>query len=363
MFIEKIEISNYRNILESTNTFSNKINIIIGNNGQGKTNFLESIYVCLIGRSFRSSLDNDLINFNSQTAKINTFVNKNMTTDKISLFLSKDSKSKMYFLNSSQIKKLGDLLGTTYIVSFTPENLNLIKSGPQERRRFLDMELCQLSEKYYYELKNYNHLLKQRNSLLKKLKYDKSLMDTVFIWDDKIVESGSKIMDFRDDFINNINNYSSKIHLKISNNKENLEISYKRNVEKNDFLSKLKKNIDRDIIYGATSRGIHKDDISFSINNRDVKTFGSQGQQRCASLSAKLAEIKIIEKLKNKKPILLLDDVFSELDRERQQLLLENIRDTQVFITATGIEDVLINITNESDTYVFKCINGNFTKI
>lgn len=363
MFIEKIEINNYRNILESVNTFSEKTNIIIGNNGQGKTNFLESIYVSLIGRSFKSSLDNDLINFNSQIARINTYVNRNVTIDKVTLILSKENKSKVYYINSSQIKKLGDLLGTTYIISFTPENLNLIKSGPQERRRFLDMELCQLYERYYYELKTYNHLLKQRNSLLKKIKYDKSLIDTIFIWDEKLVNSGIKIMDFREDFIEKINHYGSKIHLNISNNKENLSVLYKKNVEKKDFLIKLKKSLEKDVLYGATSRGIHKDDISFLINNRDVKVFGSQGQQRCVSLSAKLAEIKIIEELKNKRPVLLLDDVFSELDRQRQQLLLENIRNTQVFITATGIEDILLSISKEEDTFVFRCEDGNISRV
>lgn len=363
MFIDKLEINNYRNIINCTNYFSDKINIIIGNNGQGKTNFLESIYISLIGRSFKSSLDNDLINFNSPTAKVDVFVKKNGTMDKISLILSKDNKSKLYYINSFQIKKLGELLGTVYIISFTPENLNLIKSGPHERRRFLDMELCQLYERYYYELKIYNRLLKQRNSLLKKIKTDKSLLDTIFIWDEKLVESGIKIMNFRENFIEKINYYASEIHLNISNSKEFLKISYKKNVDEKDFLLKLKKNIDGDIFNGSTSRGIHKDDIFFYINDRDVKVFGSQGQQKCVSLSVKLAEIKIIEELKGIKPILLLDDVFSELDRQRQKLLLENISNTQVFITATGIEDILLNVSKEKDTFIFRCIEGNIEKI
>lgn len=358
MYIDKIKISNFRNIENLEVQLNKNINILVGDNAQGKTNFLEAIYLSGIGRSFRTHYDKELINFNHKESYIHTFVNSGVT-DKISLGIF-NYKNKIIHINGLPVKKLGELLGIMYIVSFTPENLQLVKAGPNERRRFMDMELCQLEKMYYYDLKQYNHILKQRNALLKKIKFTRDAKDTLYIWDEKLIYHGLKIMKSRHRFIGKINSIACDIHFFISNEKENLELVYKNNISEENFSDKLKANLDKDIMYGSTSVGVHKDDLGFFINGKEAKSYGSQGQQRTASLCTKLAEIKLIEEEKREKPILLLDDVLSELDKNRQKFLLKNIRDLQTIITCTGVEDVLKNL--EDDISVFYVENGNINE-
>ncbi len=345
MYVETVKVTNFRNLAEQEISLGKNINILSGLNGSGKTSFLESIYLSAIGRSFKTHFEKEIIEFNNQELFINTIVNKNNSINKIAINISK-IKNKSILLNGVSLKKLGDLLGTIYIVSFTPEDLGLIKQGPSTRRHFMDMELCQISNIYYYELKQYNQVLRQRNALLKKIKENSSLTDTMFIWDEKLIEHGLNIVKFRQDFIEKISDIANKIHLSLTNNNENLKIVYKNNVNKDTFEKKLKNSLKKDIMFGATSVGIHKDDLEFYINEHEVKTFASQGQQRTVSLSTKLAEIKLIEIEKNEKPVLLLDDVLSELDKNRQEYLLNNILDLQTIITCTGVEDIINGLNN-----------------
>ncbi len=360
MYIKKIKLKNFRNLKEVELSFNKNINIFYGFNAQGKTNLLESIYLSGIGRSFRTNFEKEIISFDEKNCYIQTYIDKNGVSNKISIGLSYN-KNKSILLNGIQIKKLGELLGVLLIISFTPDDLQLIKSGPSERRHFIDMELCQLSNRYYYELKQYNHVLKQRNILLKKIKYNSSLEDTIFIWNEKLVEHGSKIIKYREKFVKQLNEIAHTIHLSLTNKAENLLITYKKNVSEDVFLKKLEQNYEKDLQYGTTSYGIHKDDLNFFINDKEVKIFGSQGQQRTVSLSTKLAEIKLIEKEKNEKPVLLLDDVLSELDKNRQKYLLDSIKNMQTIITCTGVEDVLsnIDILDDENITIFNVNNGN----
>ena len=350
MYVKKIYLKNYRNIENLELELKNGVNIFYGKNAQGKTNLLESIYIGATGRSHRTHKDKELINFNKNEAHIRLEVQKDAIFDKIDIHLKTDSK-KGIAINNIHIKKLGELFGYLNVVIFSPEDLNLIKQGPQERRKFIDMELCQINSIYYYNLSQYYKVLKQRNSLLKKIATNQSLKDTLFVWDSQLIDFGSKIISIREDFIKKINKISKKIHSDITENKEDLEIKYKPSVLIEEFKEKLEKNIDKDILYKTTSYGPHKDDMLFFINNINARDFGSQGQQRTASLSTKLAEIQLIEEERAVLPVLLLDDVLSELDKDRQKFLIKNIKKLQVIITCTGVEDVLKNLDEECNIF------------
>lgn len=355
MYVEKVSLLNFRNFEKLDVTLSPHINIFFGDNAQGKTNFLECIYLCATGRSHRNSADKELINFKKDFAYIKAFLsNKNI----IDVHL-KNNQKKGIAINSIPIKKLGDLYGVMLVVVFSPEDLRLIKSGPSERRRFMDTEICQISNIYYYELKEYYKVLKQRNHLLKKIQTDKSLIDSLEVWDSQLISHGIKIIKFREEFIQKINIIANSIHKEVTNGLEELSIIYKPYVSIKDFEAKLNKNNSRDIFLGTTNVGIHKDDISFFINNIDTRVYGSQGQQRTASLSTKLAEIELIKQEKNSTPILLLDDVFSELDESRQLYLLKTIKSIQTIITCTGVLDILNN--NIEKSLIFKVKNGQIT--
>lgn len=355
MYVEKISLLNFRNFGNLDIKLSPNINIFYGDNAQGKTNFLEAIYLCATGRSHRTTSDKELINFNENFSYIKAFLsNKNI----INVHL-KNNQKKGIAINAIPIKKLGDLYGIMLVVVFSPEDLRLIKSGPSERRRFMDTEICQISNIYYYELKEYYKVLKQRNNLLKKIQINKSLIDTLDVWDTQLISHGIKIIKFREKFVKRINKIANTIHKDITNGLEELEIIYKPYVSINEFEAKLKKNNNRDIFLGTTNVGIHKDDLSFFINKIDTRIYGSQGQQRTASLSTKLAEIQLIKEEKNTTPILLLDDVFSELDESRQIYLLKTINSIQTIITCTGVLDILNN--NIEKSFIFKVKNGQIS--
>ena len=337
MQIEGVKINGFRNIASADVTLNHDLNVFYGNNGQGKTNFLEAVYLCASGRSWRTKSDKDLVGFNEKEAFLYTKVSCNGIYDDISINIKKDEK-KIISVNRQQVKKLGDLLGTLLIVVFSPDDLVLVKSGPSERRKFMDVELCQLYKLYYYELKQYYHVLRQRNNLLKSLKKDDELKNTIDIWDEVITRHGIKIMGYRADFISRVNDTAEKIHYEISDNKEKLKIIYKPNVSEKEYRAKLVKTLDRDIQLGTTTVGVHKDEIVYLINNQDARAYASQGQQRLACLSSKLAEVEIIKEEKKEDPILLLDDVFSEFDSTRQKFLLKYIKNIQTLITVTNAE-------------------------
>lgn len=362
MYVEKLSLKNLRNLHDLTISFSKGINIFCGNNAQGKTNILESIYFCATGRSHRTHLYKDMIKFGKKETYMQLYVNNDSILDRIDVHIKKES-NKGIAVNNIPIKKLGELFGILLVVIFSPEDLQLIKSGPSERRKFIDMELCQLSSIYYYELGKYHSILRQRNNLLKEIKKNNRLKESLFVWDEQLVEYGNKIIKYRRDFIKKMNSLATNIHMNITNEKECLNILYKPNTIESEFLKKLNRNIERDILQGSTSVGVHKDDLGVLINNIDARTYGSQGQQRTASLSIKLAEIELIYQEKNTYPILLLDDVLSELDESRQKYLLDQIKDIQTVLTCTGTEDIIQKISKSIDVTLYKVHQGKIIEI
>lgn len=362
MTVKNVSLQYFRNFGKIELSLADGINILYGLNAQGKTNFIESVYFCATGRSHRTNYDRDLIQFTKNEAHIQLFVQKHSLTDRIDVHIKKEGK-KGIAVNGIAVKKLGELFGVLLTVIFSPEDLQLVKAGPSERRRFMDMEICQLSPVYYYELQQYFRILKQRNGLLKNIQRKKELKETLFVWDEQMVTHGTKIMKHREEFINKISRLASGIHEKITGGAEKMEIVYKPSVSPKEFLDKLNKHAERDIMLGATSVGIHKDDLSFYINGCDTRTYGSQGQQRTAALCLKLAEIELIKEEKGETPVLLLDDVLSELDRTRQTCLLESIKGVQTVITCTGMEDMLGQLADRNKCSIFFVENGGISLI
>ena len=355
MYVENIALKNYRNIQSLDIDFDKGVNIIYGENAQGKTNILEPVYMCSTGRSQRSGInDRDIIAFGCDEAHIRLSA-ASAHKDRIDISLN-TNKKKQISVNGLNIKRLGELFGILNVVFFGPQDLQLVQSGPAERRRFMDIELCQINNIYYYNLKKYYKILKERNNLLKTLQTDKKQKDMLDIYDYQLAESGNKLCDIRQSFVKELAELAESMHTNISSGREKLRLEYKPDIKDEDFLYKLQKNHDRDIAYGSTSHGIHKDDIAFFINDVNARDFGSQGQQRSACLSAKLAEIELIKREKNEDPVLLLDDVLSELDKIRQKCLVESIGSIQTIITCTGIEDFIRNISSNSK--IFNIKNG-----
>ncbi len=338
MYITEISLQNFRNLSQLKIEPSSGINVIYGNNAQGKTNFLESLYFCAMGRSLRGKSDQQLIQFGEEESHIRTIVQRSQRYDRIDVHLKRDEK-KGIAVNGLPVKKLGDLFGTLYAVVFSPEDLSLVKDGPAERRRFLDMELCQLSKVYYYDLQQYYRILKQRNNLLKEIPKKPALQETLFAWDEQLMDYGERIIAARKRFLLRLDEIAAEKLSQLTGGRDSLQTAYRPNCEEGNLAEKLRRNLERDLYFGATQSGPHKDDILFSINGREVKTYGSQGQQRTTALAARLAEIDLIREETGEEPVLLLDDVFSELDEGRQKFLLESIGNLQAFLTCTGIED------------------------
>lgn len=342
MIIKKLELADYRNYESLELQFDKGTNILYGDNAQGKTNILEAIYVAATTKSHKGSKDKEIVNFNKEEAHIRTYLEKEGVETRVDMHLRK-SKSKGIAIDGQKIKKAADLLGLCNIVFFSPEDLSIIKNGPAERRRFMDMELCQLDSFYLYNLNHYNKIVNQRNKLLKDMYFQPELKDTLSIWDSQLVSFGSKIIERRRLFSDQLNEIIQEIHIKLSGGKENIHICYEPDVEIEDFEKNLRINQDRDIKLKQTSVGPHRDDFSFLNGDIDLRKFGSQGQQRTAALSLKLSEIELVKKITKDTPILLLDDVLSELDSSRQNYLLNSIGEIQTIITCTGLEEFVNN--------------------
>ncbi len=338
MIIQSIELKNFRNYRELKLIFDKKTNIFYGNNAQGKTNILEAVYLSGTTKSHKGSRDRDMILFGEQEGHLRTLIKKGSMDYRIDIHLKKN-KTKGIAVNGVPIKKAGDLFGIANFVFFSPEDLGIIKQGPGERRRFLDLELCQLDRVYLHNLVSYNHIVVQRNKLLKDLPFRTDLKDTLDIWDMQLVEYGKKIIDGRETFISGLSDILSEIHGKLSGGKEKLEIFYEKNISVEEFYDSIQKNRDRDLKMKTSTVGPHRDDIRFIINHVDIRKFGSQGQQRTAALSLKLSEIELVKKIIQDTPVLLLDDVLSELDHNRQNYLLNSIHDIQTMITCTGLDE------------------------
>ena len=351
MWVSKISAENFRNLSLLDQQFSKGINILYGDNAQGKTNILEAVYFCAVGRSLRADNNRELVRFGSQEAHIKVGVNRDdydFTID-AHIQLSNNKSVKTLSIDHVAVKNTRELFGRLMVVLFSPEDLRLIKAGPAERRRFMDMEICQISPVYYSDLRDYHRALKQRNQLLKQLKRNRSQVDSLPVWDEQLNINGCRIMQTRAAFINKINDIATDIHKYITDGKEELVLTYQPNIEDPvNYRKILQQSQERDVLTGTTSAGIHKDDILFSINGIPARNYGSQGQQRTAALSAKLAEIEIMRHKSKTTPVLLLDDVLSELDGSRQHFLLTQFNDLQTILTCTGLEDVLSKSTNNA---------------
>ena len=361
MYIKSLKLDSYRNYKSCELEFSDGINILFGDNAQGKTNILEAIYLSATTKSHRGSKDKEIINFDSDESHIRSLWDKRGIEYRVDMHLRK-MRSKGIALNGNALKKASQLIGICSVVFFSPEDLSIIKNGPSERRRFIDMELSQMDLSYLYNLNQYSKVVNQRNALLKdySLKmngFDRNeMMDVLSVWNTQLIDYGKKIIKRRENFINDLNNIIYDIHSEISGNKEILKIIYDPDTKYEDFEYDLEKSADRDLKYKSTNIGPHRDDIIFEVNGNDVRKFGSQGQQRTVALSLKLSEIEMLKKMKDDDPVLLLDDVLSELDSNRQKFLLDKIGNIQTIITCTGLDE-FVNRRLKIDN-VFNIENG-----
>lgn len=359
MYLKEMQLKNFRNYETECVAFHPKVNIITGNNAQGKTNLLEAIYIMSLGKSFRTNKDSEMIGFDKESccAKSKTI----KKDEEVEIEIRYAAKEKQIKINGIKIHKNIDLLEHVYTVIFSPEDLKIIKEEPEKRRKFMNRELCQLKPIYYKNLSRYKKILKHRNVLLKMGEVNEN---ELAVWNEELAEYGSKIILERKAFIEKLDRISCKLHEKITNGKEHLEVFYESNLfiecdlkkQKKTFVNQLEKNLKNDLFRRNTGIGPHKDDLKICIDGIDIRRFGSQGQQRTAALSLKLAEINLIQEETDEDAILLLDDVLSELDGERQSFLLNRLKDIQIFITTTEIGETLSK--NMPESYVFTVKNG-----
>lgn len=338
MKINSLKLKNFRNYDFLDLEFDQATNIFYGDNAQGKTNILESLYLVGTTKSHRGTKDRDMIEFGQDEAHIETVIEKKGINYQIDMHLKKNSP-KGIAINKMPIRKASELFGIVNIVFFSPEDLNIIKNGPAERRRFIDLELSQLDKVYLSNLANYNRIVNQRNHLLKEIGFKSGVMETLEIWEMQLVDYGNKIIERRQKFVEEMNEIISNIHKKLTGDREHLQLIYEPSNGNLSLEKALEKNRERDMRIKSTSVGPHRDDICFMVGDLDIRKFGSQGQQRTAALSLKLSEIELVKRAINDTPILLLDDVLSELDKHRQNYLLDSIDDIQTLITCTGVDE------------------------
>lgn len=359
MKIKSLRLKDYRNYNLLKLDFDAAANIFYGDNAQGKTNILEAVYLSGITKSHRGAKDRDLIRFGKEEAHIETVVEKKGIEYQLDMHLKKNSP-KGIAVNKIPIRKASELFGIVNLVFFSPEDLNIIKNGPSERRRFVDMELSQLDRVYLSDLYNYNRVVNQRNHLLKGGRDSGNIVDTLDIWDLQLIQYGNKIIERRKEFIKQVNEIISSVHKKLTGSKEDIQLIYEPSNGNLTLEQTLIKNRERDMRIKSTSVGPHRDDICFMSGDLDIRRFGSQGQQRTAALSLKLSEIELVKQAIKDTPVLLLDDVLSELDKHRQNYLLDSINDIQTLITCTGVEDFVNH--RFSINKVFHVQNGQVAK-
>ena len=361
MYIEKIEIEGFRNYENEKAEFHKNINIITGENAQGKTNLLESIYFTSFGKSFRTSKDREMIGFEKDYLRVSAcYVDEEDEEERENMViaLARDGR-KSAQINGRTVERISEIINNHYAVIFSPEDLKIVKDEPERRRNFIDSEICQLSFSYFNALSKYKKILLQRNMYLKERNIDENLLE---VWDENLSEEGARIIVKRKEFIDRLSLISNKIHSNITDGKENPTTVYESNIPligskdeiKEEFLLCLTNARERDIQMGNTSRGPHKDDIDIRIKDKSTRKFASQGQQRTVALSLKLAEIELIKEEKGQYPILLLDDVFSELDEGRQRYLVDYLDMMQVFITAAEVPEKIIKYFPDSKKITVK---------
>ena len=354
MLITNLKIENFRNYEKLNLDLNKNINVFYGKNAQGKTNIIESIFLCAIGKSFRTNKDKELLKFGKDFFKIEIDYKKSDRDGKIKFEFS-DKKN--IYINGIKVKKLSELLGIINVVIFSPDDINILKDGPKMKRRFLDIMISQLRSNYIYCLNMYAKTLEQRNIYLKQIKFERKNPDLLDVWDSKLSEYGEKIYRYRKEFMEKIESKIANIHNNITSNNEKIVLNYVSDFDtKEKFYIDLKENRINDISRGVTTKGIHRDDFKVFLNDKDVSIYGSQGQNRTVVLSLKMSELEVIKDEIGENPILLLDDFMSELDSERRKNFLNNIGDTQVFVTCTDkldIENLNFYMYNVKDGKLF----------
>ena len=359
MILQSLDLQDFRNYTSLSVQFDRNTNIIFGQNAQGKTNILEAIYMSGVSKSHKGSRDAEMIRFGCEEGHIKTRILRNDRTHTVDIHLKKGRK-KGIAINRVPIRTSSDLFGLVHLIFFSPEDLNIIKNAPKLRRRFIDLELCQLDRIYLSDLNRYNKILMQRGQLLKDLYYHPDLKGTLDVWDEQLVEYGTRIIERRMKFVEELSPVIKELHFHISGETEKLSVSYECSTEPRFFREKLFKAREKDERLGQTTIGPHRDDIRFSIDEVDIRKFGSQGQQRTCALSLKLSEIHLVQKSVEDTPVLLLDDVLSELDRARQNFLLDSLHQTQTIMTCTGLDDFVRN--RFAVNKVFEVINGTVSE-
>ncbi len=361
-------MKNFRNYQALDIGLGEGVNIFYGQNAQGKTNIIESIYMASTGKSHRTSKDSELIRWGNEDAKIKIDFQKENDEKSVEIYLNRNIK-KQIKMNGVRLGKIGELIGNLNTVIFSPDHMKVIKEGPVERRRFMDIILSQVKPGYYYNLVQYLKVLEQRNNLLNEARKNAGLLKTIDIWNEQLAEFGTRVIMTRKYFVNKICGIAAETHERISNGKEKLELKYNSSIDchinsdieiKKSFIDALERSINIDVKRGITHKGPHRDDIYFYINGTEVKTYSSQGQQRTTLLSLKISELKYMEAETGELPILLLDDVFSELDTERQRYLVEFIRNIQTIITCTDVE--YLEKLKLEDSMVYKVVGGMVSK-
>lgn len=371
MRIDALQLHNFRNYDELNISFQPGVNVLYGLNGQGKTNLLEAIYLCTAARSHRTSKDTDLIRHDSEGYKVKlTFAPPQDSDYRESLEIRYRSGRKgrglgkknerLILHDGMELPRIVDLMGIFHAVMFAPEDLQLIKEGPRERRRFLDILISQLRPVYFVELQRLQTTLQQRNALLRHIQshpYQSFSKEQLEIWNAHLAETSAKIINVRYEFCKQISNVANEFHTLISDQKEDLTVRYRTRAGlepemdvsaiETILLDDLNETMNEDIMRGYTTIGPQRDDMVFRLDTKDLRNFGSQGQQRTAVLSLKLSELRIIEEITGEKPILLLDDVMSELDQFRRKALVETITDSQIFITCTDAAQVAEDLHQE----------------
>ena len=399
MKINSLILENFRNYANLEVDFDESRNILVGENAQGKTNLVEAIYMTAFAKSFRTNNASDMIRFGEKTGRVSVYVESEEIEKNINITLRSDGK-KMIQKDGKAVKRTADLLNTVVVIVFTPDDLRIIKDSPEKRRAFINRELSQMRPRYYEQLRRYNEALKEKNALLKGFfnvkkktftradnltlndansgasfegtnpydnskRYNEDLLD---IYDRQLADAGYELIRYRTEFTEMLSEEAAEIMSNISDGREELEIRYKTAcdfvtaTEGRDILfSQIKHNRDRDIYNGSASLGPHRDDLEFYINGNDARKFGSQGQQRTVALSLKLAEIRIARQMLGEAPVLLLDDVLSELDPGRQRFLISEIDDVQLFITSAELADEVRSALRGGT--LFRIENGNVTRV
>ncbi len=343
MFIKKLQLNNFRNYESEIYEFSDGINLIMGKNAQGKTNCAEAVFLLATGFSPRARRDKQVILYGEAYAEISATAQSRYGTLSSKIQYYKDSNKKVT-INGIETKKVGELLGNIFAVFFSPTELKLIQESPEDRRRFIDISISQLSKRYFYALSKYKKILEQRNNLLKNPDRD-LVLDTLPIWDEQLALYAGEVIFLRNDFISKLSPAAQKAHAFITDGKETLKVtgasSYQGDAKEIalEIKQALADTVERDLVLGYTTVGPHRDDLKITLNGEDVRVFGSQGQQRTAALSLKLAELDIYNQHFGEYPILILDDAMSELDKSRQQRLLKLISGVQTIVTCTHVDE------------------------